>query len=215
MGDEGLRDRSSKPHHGPGAARSEAVAKIVCLRRRYHFGPLKISMCLKRYHDIGISNSGVWRILDRPGMGRLPANQRYRRRKQRWKRYEKPQPGHQAQTGVEFIAPIAGAAAKKHYQFTATDDCARIGVLRAYPKNNQKTAIQFPDCPLERLPFRAESIQTDNGAEFQPGFHWHALDRGIRHPYIKPATPRLNGKASRDPTASTQRSSTACSKESP
>lgn len=41
-------------------------------------------------------------------MGRLPANQRYKHHKQRWKRYEKPQPGHQVQIDVKFIAPIAG-----------------------------------------------------------------------------------------------------------
>ena len=198
LGAEGLRDRSSKPHHSPRATRSEVVAKIVYLRQHYHFGPLKISMYLKRYHDIEISNSGVWRILDRLGMGRLPADQRYRRHKQRWKRYEKPQPGHQVQIDVKFIAPIAGVTANKHYQFTAIDDCARIRVLRVYPKNNQKTAIQFLDYLLERLPFRVESIQTDNGAEFQSGFHWHVSDRGIRHTCIKPATPRLNGKVCED-----------------
>lgn len=38
------------------------------------------------------------------------------------------------------------------------------------------------------------SIPTDSGAEFQTGFHRHVLDRGIRLVYIKPATPRLNGK---------------------
>ena len=160
----------------------------------YHFGPLKIAMDLERHHDIEMSSSGVWRILHRLGMGRLPANQRH---KQRWKRYEKPQPGHQVQIDVKFIAPIAGVTAKKHYQFTAIDDCTRIRVLRIYPKNNQKTAIQFLDYVLERLPFRVEAIQTDNGAEFPTGFHWHVLDRGIRHTYMKPATPRLNGKVER------------------
>ena len=57
--------------------------------------------------------------------------------------------------------------------------------------------MQFLDYMLERLPFRVEAIQTDNGAEFQSGFHWHVLDRGIRHTCIKPATPRLNGKVER------------------
>jgi transposase InsO family protein len=42
-----------------------------------------------------------------------------------------------------------------------------------------------------------EVVQTDNGAEFQGGFHWHLLDRGIGHSYIKPKTPRLNGKVER------------------
>ena len=70
-------------------------------------------------------------------------------------------------------------------------------MLRVYHHHDQKTAIQFLDYLLERLPFGVESIQTDNGAEFQSAFHWHVLDRGIQHVYIKPATPRLNGKVER------------------
>ena len=50
---------------------------------------------------------------------------------------------------------------------------------------------------LERLPFRVEVIQTDNGVEFGASFHWHVLDKGIGHDYIKPRTPRLNGKVER------------------
>jgi transposase InsO family protein len=42
-----------------------------------------------------------------------------------------------------------------------------------------------------------ETIQTDNGSEFQSAFHWFLMDRGVRHIYIKPATPRLNGKVER------------------
>ncbi len=195
-GDDGLRDRSSQPHHSPNETKAEIVGKIVYLRRSYHFGPLKISMYLKRYHDTEISSSGVYRILKRLGLNRLPASQRYKRHKQRWKRYEKPLPGHRVQVDVKFIEPLPGMR-KKHYQFTAIDDCTRIRVLRIYPRNNQKTAIQFLDYVLEKLPFQVEVIQTDNGAEFQAGFHCHILDRGIHHTYIKPATPRLNGKVER------------------
>ena len=35
------------------------------------------------------------------------------------------------------------------------------------------------------------------GHEFQAKFHWHVEDRGIRHAYIKPASPQLNGKVER------------------
>jgi transposase InsO family protein len=98
---------------------------------------------------------------------------------------------------VKFIEPIKGATPRKrYYQFTAIDDCTRLRVLRIYDKCNQKTAIQFVDYVCERLPFRVEVIQTDNGAEFQSGFH-HVLDKGIGHVYIKPRTPRLNGKVER------------------
>jgi len=196
---EGLRDRSSRPAHSPRATHVEVVGKIIYLRQNYHFGPQKIQMYLARYHEITISTSGVWRILKRLDLNRLPASQRYKRHDRRWKRYEKQLPGHQVQIDVKFIEPIGAAAAKRkrYYQFTAIDDCTRLRVLRVYPRADQKTAIQFLDYTLERLPFRVEAIQTDNGAEFQSAFHWHALDRGIRHVYIKPATPRLNGKVER------------------
>jgi transposase InsO family protein len=101
---------------------------------------------------------------------------------------------------VKFIAPLAGSRPgprRKHYQFTAIDDCTRLRVLRSYPQLHQQTAIQFPDDVLERLPSGVEVIQTDNGVEFGSSFHWHVLDKGIGHVDSKPRTPRLNGKVER------------------
>jgi transposase len=45
--------------------------KIIHLRQNYHFGPAKIQMYLKRYHDVEISSSGVWRILKRLNLNLL------------------------------------------------------------------------------------------------------------------------------------------------
>lgn len=61
----GLRDRSKRPLVSPRATPAEIVTKIVYLRQNYHFGPRKIEMYLKRYHDITMSVSGIWRILKR------------------------------------------------------------------------------------------------------------------------------------------------------
>jgi Integrase core domain len=139
----------------------------------------------------------VWRILKRLDMSRLPTPQRHR---QRWKRYEKQRPGHHVQIDVKFIEPIISGPArrKRYYQYTAIDDCTRLRVLRIYPHSDQKTAIQFLDYVVARLPFKIEKIQTDNSTEFQSGFHWHVIDQGIGHTYIRPATPRLNGKVCED-----------------
>ena len=106
---DGLRDRSHRPLVSPNATRTEVVGKIIYLRQHYHFGPAKIAMYLKRYHDIHISPSGVWRILKRLQLNRLPASQRHKRHDRRWKRYEKPLPGHRVQLDVKFIGPLAGA----------------------------------------------------------------------------------------------------------
>lgn len=40
-------------------------------------------------------------------------------------------------------------------------------------------------------------IQTDNGAEFQSRLQWHLEALDIRDVYIRPRTPRLNGKVER------------------
>jgi transposase-like protein len=75
--------------------------------------------------------------------------------------------------------PIKGVR-KKHYQYTAIDDCTRLRVLKIYERLDQKTAIRFVDYVLKQLPFQVMKVQTDNGAEFQAGFHWHPLDKGIQ-----------------------------------
>jgi hypothetical protein len=80
-------------------------------------------------------------------MNRLPSSQRDKRHTTRWKRYEKPLPGHRVPFDVKFIE-LVGGAHKNHYQFTAIDDCARIRVLRIYSRTNQRSAIQFIDTVL-------------------------------------------------------------------
>jgi transposase InsO family protein len=129
-------------------------------------------------------------------MGRLPANQKHQPHRKRWKRYEKAQPGHRLQMDVKFLERIPGTG-KRLYQFTAIDDCTRIRVLKVYDRCNQRTAIRFLNEVRKRLPFRIQVLQTDNGAEFQSRFHWHAESLDIRHVYIRPASPHLNGKVER------------------
>ena len=153
-------------------------------------------MYLKRYHDIMVSTTGVYRILKRLRMNRFPNHEGQKRYKERFRRYEKPLPGHRIQVDVKFLEKI-GERDKKYYQFTAVDDCTRLRVLKVYERNSQQNAMRFIDEALSRLPFRAEVIQTDNGSEFGSQFHWHLLDKGIGDVYIRPHRPRLNGKVER------------------
>jgi transposase InsO family protein len=196
QGDAGLWDKARRPHRSPRATPPEVVSKVLYLRQHYHFGPGRIADYLKRFHQVSLAASSVHRILTRHGMGRLPANQKHRPHSQRWKRYEKPQPGHRLQMDVKFLERIPSTR-KRLYQFTAIDDCTRIRVLKVYDACNQTTAIRFADEVLRRLPFRVHVVQTDNGAEFQSQFHWHLEARDIRHVYIRPRTPHLNGKVER------------------
>jgi len=195
-GDAALCDRGRTPLQHPRSTPREVVSKILYPRQNYHFGPGRIAQYLKRFHDISIAVATVHRVLRRHGVNRLPRNQKYRAHGVRWKRYEKPQPGHRLQMDVKFLERIPGTG-KRFYQFTAIDDCTRIRVLKVFDACTQRNAIRFVDDVLRRLPFRVQVIQTDNGAEFQSGFHWHLEDLDIRHVYIKPRTPHLNGKVER------------------
>jgi transposase InsO family protein len=156
----------------------------------------RIADYLKRFHQIALARPTVHRLLGKHG-GRLPANQQHLPHKERWQRYEKPQPGHRLQVDVKFLERIPGTR-KRLYQFTAIDDCTRIRVLKIYKRAiSARTAIRFLDDVLRRLPFRVHVVQTDNGAEFQSQFHWHLESRDVKHVYIRPHTPRLNGKVER------------------
>ena len=192
----GLADRPTTPHRSPRATPREVVSKVIYLRTQYHFGPRRIADYLKRFHQLSVAVSTVHRLLKTHGMHRLPANQKHRPHAQRWQRYEKPKPGHRLQLDVKFLERIPGTR-RRLYQFTAIDDCTRIRVLKVYDACNQQTAIRFIDEVLRRLPFRVHVLQTDNGAEFQSHFHWHVESRDIRHVYIRPRTPHLNGKVER------------------
>jgi transposase InsO family protein len=97
---------------------------------------------------------------------------------------------------VKFLERIPGTRTR-FYQFTAIADCTRVRVLKIFNACNPRTAIQFMDDVVRRLPFRIHVVQTDNGAEFQSRFHWHLERLDIGHVYIRPRTPHLNGKVER------------------
>ena len=157
-GDAGLADRARAPRRSPRATPAEVVSKILYLRQHYHFGPGKIADYLTRFHGVSVACATVHRILQRHGMNRLPANQKYRRHAHRWTRYEKAQPGHRLQVDVKFLERIAGTR-RRFYQFTAIDDCTRIRVLKVFDACTQRTAIAFIDDVLRRLPSASTSFR--------------------------------------------------------
>jgi transposase InsO family protein len=174
----------------------EIVEKILHLRRTYHLGPQRIDWYLDRYHGAKTSCSSVYRTLIRHGMRRLPRN--VGRRAIHTRRYAKQVLGHQIQVDVKFLNLKTKDDRKiRRYQFTAIDDATRVRALKIYQRHNQKSAIDFIDYVIEKFPFRIHTIRTDRGHEFQAQFHWHVEDKGIRHVYIKPRSPQLNGKVER------------------
>ena len=197
-GEAGLINKKPCPENPKLRTPKHIEEKVIYLRKKYHFGPERIYMYLKRFHDIQTTESSVYRILIRNGMSRLPANTKRRSPGPKIKLYEKQTPGHHVQMDVKFLNFKNEDGEKvKRYQYTAIDDATRIRALKVYNKHNQNNAIDFVNYVIEKFPFRIKMIRTDNGHEFQARFHWHCIEKGIEHVYIKPGSPNLNGKVER------------------
>ena len=195
-GKAGLRRKKPVAYSHPKKIPIQVAEKILQIRRAYQLGPERIMWYLERYHGISVSESSVYRILARNGLNRLPKTAP--KRALHIKRYAKTVPGHHIQVDVKFLTLKDDEGNKvRRYQYTAIDDATRVRALQIYRKHNQQCAIQFINYVIEKFPFRINTIRTDRGHEFQARFHWHVEDQGMKHVYIKPRSPQLNGKVER------------------
>lgn len=195
-GEDGLVNAKPIPKSSPNKTPPEVEEKVLHLRRKYHLGPERIMWYMARYHAVSMSDATIYRILKRHSLNRLPRGTRVR--KIHTKRYNKQVPGHHIQMDVKFLTFIGKKGEKvRRFQYTAIDDATRVRALKVYNKHTQANAIDFVDHIIDKFPFRIREIRTDNGHEFQAKFHWHVEDLGIRHAYIKPSSPQLNGKVER------------------
>jgi len=195
-GKAGLRRKKPVAYSHPKKIPIQVADKILQIRRDYQMGPERIMWYLERYHGISVSESSVYRILAHNGLNRLPKTAS--KRSLHTKRYAKTVPGHHIQVDVKFLTLKDEEGHKvRRYQYTAIDDATRVRALQIYQKHNQLCAIRFVDYLVEKFPFRINTIRTDNGHEFQAKFHWHVEDQGMKHVYIKPRSPQLNGKVER------------------
>lgn len=139
-----------QPGTCPRRTPADLEEKILYLRQKYHFGPLRISWYLFRYHGLRITGGGVYQVLKRHGMNRLPRNQR--RRSIPSRRYEKQVPGHHVQVDVKFLSfTTPSGKTVKRYQYTAIDDATRIRALKIL-----STQSALADARQERVRCLAE-----------------------------------------------------------
>lgn len=75
-GEDGLVDSRPCPENHALRMPAPIEEKILHLRRRYHMGPTRIAWYLGRYHGFSISTHGVYNMLLRNGMSRLPGGRR-------------------------------------------------------------------------------------------------------------------------------------------
>ncbi|OJW49686.1 MAG: hypothetical protein BGO67_04075 [Alphaproteobacteria bacterium 41-28] len=123
---------------------------ILLIRQDHHFGPQRIFTHLLREHQIKISTSTVWRVLNQATVKPL---KRYRSPRKS-KRYSRSISGDRVQIDVTKVR-------QRCYQFTAVDDCTRLRVLRLYTAKTAENAVKFLFEVLEAFPFPIQRIQFD------------------------------------------------------
>jgi hypothetical protein len=133
--------------------------------------PSKNQRYLGRYNGIKISFGGVYNVLKRHGLNRLPDRQR--KRSIPTIRYEKQVPGHHVQVDVKFLDFKTEAGRKvRYFQYTAIDDATRIRALKNYERHTQQNAIDFVDYVIANFPFRINTVRTEylpNNLQFYLG----------------------------------------------
>lgn len=205
---QSLADKSHRPHHHPNEHTAEELKLISDMRKRNMESGLVVFWVKLRQRGYARSITGLYRVLRRQGqMAAKPPNPKYIP-----KPYEQMQyPGQRVQIDVKFVpeACIVGdAKGQKFYQYTAIDEYSRFRYLEAFDEHSTYTSTVFLEHMLKKFPFKVECVQTDNGLEFTKRlanthtptptmFERKLSELGIRHKYIKPYTPRHNGKVER------------------
>jgi len=200
---EGLRDRSSRPHHSPSRLFPEMISRIETLRRERRTGE-------QIARELGVSRSTVFRVLRRLGLNRLkrldppePA-----------RRYERERPGELIHIDIKKLGRIErvghritgdrrdrSRGAGWEYVHVCVDDHSRLAYTEVLPNERKESAVAFLKSAVAyyaRLGIRVQRVMTDNGSCYiSKAFRKACKKLGLRHVRTRPYTPRTNGKAER------------------
>jgi transposase InsO family protein len=187
-GIDGLYNKSTRPLRSPNKKVTDEQERLILdLRRKRKLGARRIRNDLIRNHQLSFSLATIHKILTRYNVKPLKRT----RRKQQYKRYERPIPGDRVQLDTCKIAPGL-------YQYTAIDDCTRYRVLGLYKRRTAANTIKFIDKLIEEMPFPIQRIQTDRGTEFFAiKVQEYLMKFSIKFRPVRPGAPHLNGKVER------------------
>ncbi len=210
-GDDGLLDRSSRPHRSPNQTPEPRRVEVVRLRRERRWGAAHIG------HELNMAASTVQSILRSEGLGRLDTGDRATATEP-IRRYQRDRPGELVHVDVKKISGIPpGGGWKVHgrgntpdhrrtkagyrYIHTALDDRTRIAYSEILNDEKGTTAAGFWDRAqlwFATLGITIERCLTDNGACYRSRAFATALARtGVTHKRTRPYRPQTNGKVER------------------
>jgi transposase len=212
LGEAGMSDRSSRPHHSPRRTPTRTERRIIKVRVTRRWGPARIGFLLK------IAPSTVNKVLRRYKLPRLADLDRATGRVVR--RYERERPGEMVHVDIKKLGNIPdggghkalGRAAGRRnsrrrgvgyaYLHNAVDDHSRLAYTELLHDERRETAAGFwrrareffTHAGIERI----ERVLTDNGACYRSRMFAEALaETGTIHKRTRPYRPQTNGKVER------------------
>lgn len=209
---DSLKNRSRRPHSHPNQQNLEEIKLVRDMRRRNpNLGLMEFWFKLRArgYQRHYVS---LFRLMVRMGWFIRKENTR---KDYQAKPYEPmSHPGERIQMDVKWVPRecIVGGKLRQFCQYTAIDEYSRLRYLQAFDEANTFTSMQFLKEAVSwfrRRGIQIECVQTDNGFEFTKrlsrtrdeenltSFELLLRILKIRHKFIKPYTPRHNGKVER------------------
>ncbi|WP_329581644.1 IS481 family transposase [Kitasatospora sp. NBC_01250] len=209
LGEAGMTDRSSRPHHSPRRTPTRTERRIIKVRVLRRWGPARIAYLLR------LNPATVHRVLTRYRLARLAHLDRATSRPIR--RYEHSAPGELVHVDIKKLGNIpdggghktlgrqAGrknrSAAGYSYLHNAVDDHSRLAYSEILPDERKDTAAAFWTRANEffaRAGITVKRVLTDNGSCYK-SHPWRDVlaAAGITHKRTRPYRPQTNGKVER------------------
>ena len=211
-GDEGLLDRSSRPHSSPNRTPRQLRRRVVRLRCKRRWGADRIG------YEVGLAASTVQNILNQAGVGRLDRGDRATDTRP-VRRYQWDEPGDLIHVDIKKLAAIPPEGGWRTrgrgyenegsktrtvgYRFihSAVDDHSRLVYSEVLGDEKAATAAGFWMRATAWFLARGvtpKRVLTDNGSCYRSGL-WHRACAAT-HTTVKktrPRRPQTNGKVER------------------
>ncbi|WP_327072011.1 IS481 family transposase [Kitasatospora sp. NBC_01302] len=209
LGEAGMVDLSSRPHHSPRRTPTRTERRIIKVRVLRRWGPARIAYLLR------LNPATVHRVLTRYRLARLAHLDRATSRPIR--RYEHSAPGELVHVDIKKLGNIPDGGGHKtlgrqagrktrsgagySYLHNAVDDHSRLAYSEILADERKETAAAFWTRANEffaRAGITVKRVLTDNGSCYK-SHPWRDVlaAAGITHKRTRPYRPQTNGKVER------------------
>ena len=166
---------------------------IVDTKLKYNYGPKKMSIWLKKNHNLSISHQAIYKFYKKKRLIRKP------QKKQKWytplkEPYYAQIPGENVQIDVKYVP---GPNSSWNYQYRFVDTVSNLQYSYNALTKDSLTTVDIFKRAKKYFPFSITGVQTDNGGEFRGNFHKYLINHNLIHRYIPKRSAPWNGKVER------------------